>query len=600
MKSGMTLGIVGSGPSAIFLLKHLLDVAALLKTRVGMIEIFEKGQLTGMGMPYNPLTTDRYNLGNIASEELPALPETMVEWLGKLDAADLIAMGLEGEEISASKIYPRLVLGQYLHAQYQALIRALEDAGIRVREHPSCEVSDIFESAGDGQVELCTADGKTHRADKVVIATGHLWRGEDCPEKGYFASPWPIRKLLPEDGTYHDFSIGMLGASLSAFDVVTSLAHRHGRFKREGGRLTFEANGDAQKFRLAMHSMNGWLPHLQWAQEEPLRDIYRHASRDEILGLRDREGFLRLETYFDKVCRRVLCDAFRKDRMPEMVAKLSDGDFKLADFVEAMSRRHEYENAFEGMREEMKEARRSVEREEPIHWKEVLDDLIYALNFHAELMPAEDHLEFHKTVMPFLMNVIAAMPLESAEILLALHEAGRIEIIAGRAEWDEEGSGDGRCRVRVRDDREGEASHDYGMFVDCGGQRPVEVDEYPFRGLVEQKAVKAAKVRFAAEPPASVSEDAKDRIVREGEAWYYRLPGIQIDAVYRLHGEGGSNGRVGDLAFSHCAGLRPYSYGLQCCSDTAAIFVKALTEEFQGDGMVEGDAVELSRFQEQI
>lgn len=313
MKTGLTLAIVGSGPSAIFLLKHLLDASAVLKTRVGMIEIFEKGQLTGMGMPYNPLTTDRYNLGNIASEELPALPETMVEWLRKLDAADLIAMDLEGEEISASKIYPRLVLGQYLHAQYQALIRGLEDAGIRVREHPSCEVSDIREAKGEGPVVLCTADGKTHKADKVVIATGHYWSGEDSPEKGYYSSPWPIRKLLPEDGSYHDFSVGTLGASLSAFDVVTSLAHRHGRFRRDGGRLRFEASGDAKNFKLTMHAMNGWLPHLQWAQEEPLRDIYRHASREQILGLRDQEGFLRLETYFDKVCRRVLREAFRKD-----------------------------------------------------------------------------------------------------------------------------------------------------------------------------------------------------------------------------------------------------------------------------------------------
>lgn len=265
-----------------------------------------------------------------------------------------------------------------------------------------------------------------------------------------------------------------------------------------------------------------------------------------------------------------------------------------------MSRRHEYDNAFEGMKKEMKEARRSVEGDKPIHWKELLDDLIYTLNFHAELMPAEDHLELHKTVMPFLMNVIAAMPLESAEILLALYEAGRIEIIAGKAEWDKEASGDGRCRVRVSDDNGGSKSYDYGMFVDCGGQRPVEVDEYPFRGLVEEEAVRAAKVRFFQEPSEEIFDDAKERVVQEGGAWFYRLPGIHIDAVYRLDGETGCNPRIGDLAFSHCAGLRPYSYGLQCCSDTAAIFVKALVEELQGGGMVEADAVELSRFQEQV
>ena len=52
----------------------------------------------------------------------------------------------------------------------------------------------------------------------------------------------------------------------------------------------------------------------------------------------------------------------------------------------------------------------SVLEHKPIHWKETIDDLIYTLNFHAELMPAEDHLTLKSLVMPFLMNVIAAMP----------------------------------------------------------------------------------------------------------------------------------------------------------------------------------------------
>ena len=142
-----------------------------------------------------------------------------------------------------------------------------------------------------------------------------------------------------------------------------------------------------------------------------MRLIYRHVDREKLLKLRDEEGFLRLETYFDAVCRPALAEAFRKDSMGEMVGKLANSQFKMADFVETMSDKHDYDNAFEGMRREMIEARRSVLEHKPIHWKEVIDDLMYTLNFHADLMPAEDHVTFRKTVMPFLMNVIAAMPL---------------------------------------------------------------------------------------------------------------------------------------------------------------------------------------------
>src|SRR5690606_111822 len=104
----------------------------------------------------------------------------------------------------------------------------------------------------------------------------------------------------------------------------------------------------------------------------------------------------------------------------DVVEKLQDTKFSFKNLVELMSDKHDYINSFKGMKSEMVTARNSVENNIPIHWMETLDDLMYSLNYHAELLPAEDHLFFHKEVMAFLMNVIAALPLQSAEILLAL------------------------------------------------------------------------------------------------------------------------------------------------------------------------------------
>src|SRR6218665_1002038 len=100
MNRPQTLAIVGSGPSALYLLKHLLDRAATFSPWLNEISLFEKRAQTGMGMPYNPQTTDLHNMANISSEELPALPMTFVDWLRSQTPAALAELGLENVEIN--------------------------------------------------------------------------------------------------------------------------------------------------------------------------------------------------------------------------------------------------------------------------------------------------------------------------------------------------------------------------------------------------------------------------------------------------------------------------------------------------------------------
>lgn len=598
----ITLGIIGSGPSAIYLLKHMMEQVDLLKCRIGEISIFEKSQLAGMGMPYNPLTTDRYNLANIASEELPELPLSLVDWLRRLDSSDLQALGLEGREIDAGKIYPRLVLGQYLHAQYQQLVSRIRESGIAVKEFTGFEIVDVIDEPAAGMVTVVNAQREAHRFHKVIIATGHQWTDEDRPESGYYASPWPIMKLLPAECDLHDFPIGTLGASLSAFDVINSLAHRHGRFSKAEGKLVYDALPATGDFKIVMHAMHGWLPHLQFAQVEPQRDIYRHVDRKSLLGLVDARGFLRIETYFDRVCRPALVDAFEKDGMAEMVRKLADPDFLLADFVETMTDKHDYANAFEGMRREMVEARESVLRDRPIHWKEVIDDLMYTLNFHAELIPAEDHLVLRSLVMPFLMNVIAAMPLESGYILLALHDAGKVELVAGKATIADEGDEEGMTTLLVESEEGTVTRTNYRMFIDCGGQKPLGLTDYPFASLVSGGVARMADASFSdAAEAEGAPEEVKERLGRKNGEPVYELGGIAVDGTYRLVGtDGKANPRIHDIAFPHTSGLRPYSYGLQCCSDTAAIVIRSWVEELKSGAPVDGNPAEASRIYEAI
>ncbi|MEN3941093.1 FAD/NAD(P)-binding protein [Prosthecobacter sp. SYSU 5D2] len=602
MNHPASLAIIGSGPSAIYLLKHLLDRMDLLKEHVAEISIFEKSLMLGMGMPYSPLTTDRYNMSNISSEELPELPETFAGWLRARDPSELKELDLEGVEISDSEVYSRLALGQYLQCQYETLVTRFMESGIHFSEYSGCEIADIQDHPDHDKVAVTTSKGTRFEFDRVIIATGHRWADKDRPEQGYYASPWPMAKLLPDEGEVHNFAIGTLGASLSAFDVISSLTHRHGVFEKKNDRMTYLPAPGTEDFKIIMHSSQGMLPHLQFDQVEPMREIYRHVDRDSLLGLLNANGHLRIETYFDKVCRPALSDAFQKDEMYAMVRRLADPKFSITDFVEEMNDKHDYDNAFEGMRSEMTEAEESVLKHQPVHWKEIMDDLMYTLNFHAELMPAEDHLLLHTKVMPFLLNVVAAMPLNSADTILALHEAGKLDIIPGNVTLPEDQPEPGLITVTVDD--EGKTSTlQYRMFIDCSGQKPLDLDEYPFPSLVKSGTVRKARAPFDDDSAVdeSVPDKKKEHLFKDQGDLLYHTGGIDIDGTYRVIGQDGEpNPRIYDIAFPHTPGVRPYSYGLQACSDTSAIVVAAWVEELQADERVKNNPAEIMQIYEKV
>ncbi len=55
------------------------------------------------------------------------------------------------------------------------------------------------------------------------------------------------------------------------------------------------------------------------------------------------------------------------------------------------------------------------------------------------------------------------------------------------------------------------------------------------------------------------------------------LDGIDIDPSFRVINKNGkASNRIFDLTFTHLSGLRPYSYGLQVCNATAAIFINVM------------------------
>ena len=581
MNNLSNVAVIGSGPTALYLFQYIWEHIDVLKNKLETITIFEKEEVIGMGMPYNPTTTDIYNLSNISSEEIPMLQESFGDWLRKQSRDTLIIFNIETDTISDTEVYTRIALGHYFHDQFEQIIDALKSKGITIFENLNCEVIDITQVLSN---ELLITDcyNKLHSFSTVIIANGHEWKGEDKVEAGYFASPWPIHKFLPKQDEFFNFTIGTLGASLSAFDVVTSLAHRHGEFSIVDDKLEFKKHEKASEFNIVLHSSRGWLPHLQYEQKEPIRQIYRHFGRNQLLDLIDDNGFIRIENYFDNLCRGPLIHAFKKDKLFDVVEKLQNETFSFKQLVALLTEKHEYINSFEGMRSELIISKRNLRKNTPVYWMETLDDLMYSLNYHAELLPAEDHLFLHKEIMWFLMNVIAALPLQSAEILLALYDAKCIELKSGLVNIDEKSLDDNKTKIAVQMEDGSSEEIEYKLFINCGGQKKLEIADYPFQSLVQNGIVKCATAKFAntdineAEFPKLYS----DAIINNKHSNLLKISGIDIDASYRtINKKGVPNNFLYDINFTHANGLRPYSYGLQACSATSLILVESWTAE---------------------
>lgn len=596
--SKVRIAVIGSGATALYLLKQLHHHAGRFRPFIGSVAVFERSDVAGAGMPYHPRATDRYNLCNISSRELPDLGLAFSEWLLQQDSERLSGWGIVRETIDQDAVYPRVALGTYFVDRYDWIVRELSAMGLKVVTRLNCEVTDLCDDPASGVVKVETANGAVFDFERVFVCAGHHWKVNDVPRAGYYGSPWPIAKLLPSREEVYNCEIGTLGASLSAFDVVSSLSHRHGAFAKNDQGLSFTPRRNCGDFKIRLHSVEGWLPQLQFQQREPRRVIYRHVSREAMLALRGVDGWLRLASYFDEVCRPALHAAFERDDRKDVAARLSDKAYSIDSFVQQMTADHAGSDPFAVMGAELRQAHRLERQHRPVHWKEVFDDLMYTLNFHAEFMPAEDHRTLHSVIMPFLLNVMAALPLESARILLALHQAGRVEIAPGRVTSVVKDEAGGETGVTVQNG-ETVSTRAYPMFIDCSGQKSLSLEEYPFRTLVEQGAVREARVGFARDSWES-SRRSNGKMGINGEMHGYEVGGIDIDGVYRVISQcGRPNPRIHELSFPRTSGMRPYSYGLQSCSDTAAIAAVSLLKALEERQPRRGDAEAVTKIYEE-
>ncbi len=564
MKNTNRIAIVGGGPSALFLYRSLLELPS---ERIS-VTIFEARSELGSGMPYSAAGASPEHATNVSGNEVPSLIASVTDWIKSLPAEQLAEFNLDADRLTEFKVMPRLLFGRYLAAQFERLLTIAEQRGLQTSIMLQTKVVDVSIEPGSKDILVTLGTGDIRRFDKIIFCTGHIWpREHEGMIPGYFESPYPPQKLA----RVFDHPIALRGASLTAIDAVRTLARAHGEFVRDAAnKLAFIPSH--KHFKIVMHSREGFLPGIRFHLEDPrlsqkglLSELALTRHRDE------NDGYISLDYLFDHDFKMRF-----KEREPGFYALIET--LKLEEFVEMMMKERERTDAFTFFKREYAEAAASIRNEESILWKEKLAILSYALNYPAKYFSAEDTLRLQRVLAPLISVVIAFAPQQSCEELIALHDAGRLEMVAvGKSSWVEPQQSGGVI-YHYEDDQASEA---FATFVDCVGQKPLSYEQFPFPSLKADGTVSEAVVRFRSR--AEAEKEAKDgapNVVLGDSDCYLKVPGIAIGDDFQVRdGDGTLSEQIFNMAVPLMGGHNPDYSGLDFCEEAAKKIVSRIESQ---------------------
>lgn len=558
------IGLIGGGPAALFMFKRIVASG-----RSDLhISIFEKQGTLGVGLPYGALGANPEHITNVSANEIPDLRDSVTDWIHACPKAMIRAYGTDPDTITDYKVLPRLLFGRYLSQQFSILLEEAKHLGISTELHLDTAVQDIRKKE-DGRMTIISGKGNV-TVDDVVVCTGHTWPSGTQRPLHYFDSPYPPSALQIRT---HE-PVAIKGASLTAIDAIRTLARQNGTFREKDGHLSYATDPESRGFKMVMHSRSGFLPAVRFHLEDP------HLFRSPVVGdaelMAHREsnnGFVSLDFIFERNYK----DLFR-DAEPEFYAEIRD--LSLEEFVEKMLGLREHLDPFTLLKAEYAEAEKSIRRHRSIRWKENLAVLSYTLNPPAKYFSAEDMIRLKTTLMPLISIVIAFIPQSSCRELLALHDAGVLELVAVGEESEFTPHPRQGVVIAYPDGAGGRTEQHFKTFVDCTGQAHLPFEAFPFEGLRESKSVYPATLRFASEDAADAwSADHPEQVLRFDGKAYMRVPGIAInDHFGAVDAYGASVPGLYIMAVPFIGGYNPDYSGLDFCDAASAKIAEVLLD----------------------
>ncbi|SDK00582.1 FAD/NAD(P)-binding protein [Flavobacterium noncentrifugens] len=565
----MRIAILGGGPSGMFIYKRLIESG---KTDF-KIEIFERKSQLGAGMPYSSAGANAEHVTNVSDNEIPKIVTSIEEWLQTAPAGLLHDFHIDSKHFNEYKVLPRLLFGKYLEGQFELLEQQAEQKGIATTVHFNSAVTDIIDFPESNETAIEISGQSILKFDKVIVCTGHSW-----PQKfegivpGYFDSPYPPSKLARK----FNHTIAIKGASLTAIDAIRTLARQNGAFENEAdGKLKFTISEQSPDFKIIMHSRSGLLPAVRFHLDDPHLKNNSLLTEDEIKQhIKANNGFLSLDFVFEKDFKAPL-----REKDEAFYNRVKDLDIEA--FVDEMMELREKLDPFQLFKAEYQQAEKSIKRHESVYWKEMLAILSFAMNYPAKHLSAEDMQRLHKVLLPLISIVIAFVPQSSCLELLALHEAGVLDIIAVGPDGEAEPQKEGGIVYHYTDESGESQSVFFETFIDCVGQPHLSYEELPFKSLIKNKTASPARLKFRSAANGSKEKsDGNKGVVEDSDGSYYlKVSGIAINDKFQLlDAFGAYNARIYMMAVPYIGGFNPDYSGLDFCEEASAKIEKALFE----------------------
>ncbi len=520
------IAIVGAGPTGIYTLLALLGSDTPLS-----ISIYEQAEEAGVGMPYSDEDNSRLMLANIASIEIPPIETTYLDWLRKQDERRLARFGVDKRGLHDRQFLPRVLLGNYFRDQFLALVEQARARGFEIAVHESCEVTDL-EAGAEGVALWAEGAPVAGVFELVVLATGHVWPDEDEATRSYFPSPWSglLEARVPA------CRVGVMGTSLSAIDAAMAVVAQHGAFAENAdGRLRFERDPASEGLKITLMSRSGILPEADFycpIPYEPLQVVTEAAIGQAIAAGAD--GLL------DRVFALVARELQAAD--PAWSERVALSTLDADSFADAYFRDRQRHDPFRWAEYNLAEVERNRRDRRTVAWRYAILRMHEVVEAVVPALDARDLERFKAGLCKVFVDNYAAIPPESIRRLLALREAGVIEVLELGPDYE----------MEVRDERtlislDGERLA-FDVFIDARGQRPLETKDLPFPRLRAQLQ--------------AVGDDIPD----VGDDYTLLAPAL-------------ARGRIAFGALPYLMHDRPFVQGITASAEIGAAIARAVTQK---------------------
>ncbi len=425
------IAIVGCGFTGTSTFFQLVD-----RYPAARITIFEASGDFGPGYAYRTDECADYLINNTTDTMCltPASRRAFLDWLRTQPDVD--------PDLDERGHLPRRMYGRFLRDVFEATRVSASVKGIRVDLVPF-EATELHE-LDDGGVHIGWSAGEI-RADAAILTTGR------CPDLDEYAPPpdgsaacyLPTQVMTPElDDIPDDATVHILGASLSAYDVINRLYSPDTgcHFERTpDGELTFNAGSNNRHVVLCSRSGR-----LKAMQSQHPRDLRRTCFTEDRLRADAADHGLRLDDVKKLIDEEAGNQGLNVD-WQSIIEPYSD-----CDSVEAVTDR-----AGDLLRA-------SIDAATHEDRKNFLVDLLADSQFEIwnafadHVLTAEDERAYRKYLETATLAYAAPCPVPTAERLLALLKAGRLSVIKGVRKTELAADGSGYV-----------IEHDFGS--DCAG-----------------------------------------------------------------------------------------------------------------------------------